>query len=46
MTERNDMASKIWSAPVLEELTVDLSAIAAGNGNGGDGSGSQGKSQS
>lgn len=46
MTERNEVAGKTWSAPVLEELTVDLSAIAAGNGNGGDGSGSQGKSQS
>ncbi|MDT0509377.1 hypothetical protein [Novosphingobium sp. MMS21-SN21R] len=45
MTERNDVACKIWSAPVLEELTVDLTAIAAGKGNGGDG-GSQGKSKS
>lgn len=46
MTERNDMTSKIWSAPVLEELTVDLSAIAAGNGNGGDGALDNGKSKS
>lgn len=46
MIERNETTSKIWSAPVLEELTVDLTAIAAGKGNGGDGSGSQGKSKS
>lgn len=45
MIERNEMTSKIWSAPVLEELTVDLTAIAAGKGNGGDG-GSTGKSKS
>ncbi len=46
MIERNEMTSKIWSAPVLEELTVDLTAIAAGNGNGGDGSLENGKSKS
>lgn len=28
MTERNDAAAKAWTAPVLEELTVDLDAIA------------------
>lgn len=37
MTERSDLATKVWSAPVLEELTVDLSAIAAKGGNGTDG---------
>jgi len=28
MNERNQDALKAWSAPVLEELTVDLGAIA------------------
>lgn len=37
MTERSDLATKVWSAPVLEELTVDLSAIAAKGGKGTDG---------
>jgi hypothetical protein len=46
MTQRGEIANKVWSAPVLEELTVDLAAIAANNGNGGDGSGSNGKSKS
>lgn len=46
MTERSEFATKVWSAPVLEELTVDLAAIAATNGNGGDGSGKNGKSKS
>lgn len=46
MTERSENATKVWSAPVLEQLTVDLTAIAAGNGNGGDGSGVNGKSKS
>lgn len=45
MTQRGEIANKVWSAPVLEELTVDLAAIAAGKGNGGDG-GSTGKSKS
>jgi hypothetical protein len=37
MTERSEFATKVWSAPVLEELTIDLAAIAAKGGKGGDG---------
>ena len=37
MTERSDLAAKVWSAPVLEELTVDLAAIANKGGKGIDG---------
>lgn len=28
MTQNNNDGAKIWSAPVLEELTIDLAAIA------------------
>lgn len=44
MTQRNDEAGKIWSAPALEELTVDLAAIAASTNNGNDGTGGLTKS--
>lgn len=37
MAERSDLATKVWSAPVLEELTVDLAAIANKGGKGADG---------
>lgn len=37
MAERSDLATKVWSAPVLEELTVDLASIAAKGGKGTDG---------
>ncbi|SCY30677.1 hypothetical protein SAMN05660666_01367 [Novosphingobium aromaticivorans] len=43
MTERND-AAKVWAAPVLEELTVDLAAIAASTNPGNDGNKGQTKS--
>ena len=34
MTERSE---KVWSAQVLEELTIDLAAIASKGGTGADG---------
>ncbi|MGV3513212.1 MAG: hypothetical protein ACO1OX_14520 [Novosphingobium sp.] len=39
MAEQSMNATKVWSAPVLEELTIDLAAIAAKGGTGTDGSG-------
>lgn len=44
MTQRNEEAGKIWTAPVLEELTVDLAAIAASVNSGNDGTGGHTKS--
>lgn len=28
MTQNNNEGTQVWSAPVLEELTIDLAAIA------------------
>ncbi|MBB3860090.1 hypothetical protein GGQ88_001351 [Novosphingobium hassiacum] len=44
MAQMNNDSAKTWSAPVLEELTIDLSAIAAKNQPGNDGSGGKTKS--
>jgi len=42
MAQHNNDGAKIWTAPVLEELTIDLAAIASGGksatvDNGGKG---------
>lgn len=35
--DRSEAGSKIWAAPTLEELTVDLTAIAAKSKSSADG---------